>query len=402
MSTTATAPAETFGQEGRWSAERAPGERAMYAGEGRSVSAARQRNNSNPKYNSLFLEAARLYERVLSGNRWAGQQFLEAMTTSDFPLLFGDVLERQLLGWYQTKAVNWQMTTRRSRVRDFRAVKRFTVDGARGVLDRVAEQAEYPAAALDEGSYEYSVAKYGRRIPFSWEAMINDDLDALSDMPERLALSARRTEERFQTDLFVNSGGPDSTFFSVGHANLVTGNPALNITGLQAAITQLNQQTDVDGAPIYIGEYVLEVPPALEVVANNLMNAIQIFAADGGGDGTGNNQLQVNNWLSGRLKIKVNPWLPIVDTSGTKNSTWYIWASPGEGRPAMEMGFLIGHESPEMFMKSPNAVRIGGGGLVDTMAGDFDSDSLEYKVRHVLGGTLMDYRMAVVSTGAGS
>jgi hypothetical protein len=312
------------------------------------------------------------------------------------------VLERQLLGFYQTRAVNWQLTTRRSRVRDFRTVKRFTTDGARGVLPRVAEMANYPAVSVTEDSYEYNVAKYGQRVPFSWEAMINDDLDALADMPQRLALGARRTEERFQTDLFVNSTGPDATFFSVGNDNIVSSNPALSITGLQDAIELLNNKTDADGAPIYIGEYVLEVPPALEVVANNLVNAVQIWAADGGGDGTGQNQLQVNNWLAGRLKIKVNPWLPIVDVSANKNTTWYVFASPGEARPAMEMGFLIGHETPEMFMKAPNALRIGGGGMVDPMAGDYDSDGLEYKIRHVLGGTLMDPKMAVASNGSGS
>jgi hypothetical protein len=401
MSTT-TAPAETYGRDARWSADKAPSPQGIYAGEGRSIGGTRARNNGNPKYNTLFLEAARLYERVLSGNRYAGQQFVEAMTTSDFPLLFGDVLERQLLGFYQTRAVNWQLTTRRSRVRDFRTVKRFTTDGARGVLPRVAEMANYPAVSVTEDSYEYNVAKYGQRVPFSWEAMINDDLDALADMPQRLALGARRTEERFQTDLFVNSTGPDATFFSVGNDNIVSSNPALSITGLQDAIELLNNKTDADGAPIYIGEYVLEVPPALEVVANNLVNAVQIWAADGGGDGTGQNQLQVNNWLAGRLKIKVNPWLPIVDVSANKNTTWYVFASPGEARPAMEMGFLIGHETPEMFMKAPNALRIGGGGMVDPMAGDYDSDGLEYKIRHVLGGTLMDPKMAVASNGSGS
>lgn len=395
-----TAP-EALEQVSRWSAASAPSTGGMYAGEGVRPGQVAQRGLGQAKYNQLLLEAMGLYKRVQAGNRYAALQFSEAMSTSDFPLLFGDILERQMLGFYSVRAVNWQLTTRRSRVRDFRTVKRFTIDGAQGVLETVAELANYPAVSLDTGSYEYQVAKYGKRIPFSWETMINDDLDAFNDMPQRLALSARRTEERFQTALFTGATGPNSTFFSVGHANLVTGNPALSLLGVQAAITQLNTQVDADGAPIYIGEYVLEVPPALEVVANNIINAVQIWAADGGGDGTGNNQLQATNWLSGRLKVKVNPWLPLVDVSANKNTTWYIWASPGEGRPAMEMGFLVGHESPELFMKSPNAIRIGGGGLVDPMAGDYDSDAIEWKVRHVLGGTLMDYRMAVVSNGSG-
>jgi hypothetical protein len=49
-------------------------------------------------------------------------------------------------------------------------------------------------------------------------------------------------------------------------------------------------------------------------------------------------------------------------------------------------------------MKSPNAVRIGGGG-VNPMDGDFDTDSIRYRVRHVLGGTLAEYKSAMASKG---
>lgn len=399
MSTaTAVRPGETLGVvAGNWSPS------APFANEGTNltrVSRQRQRR-STPQYNAMFLEAARLHERVIAGDRYARLQFSEAMTTSDFPLLFGDILSRQLLGYYSVLPVQWDMTARRGRVNDFRVVKRFTVDGAEGVLTRVAEQAEYPAASLTEGKYEYQVQKYGRRIPLSWEAIINDDLDSFARIPERLALAARRTEEHFATSLYVGTGGPDSTYFSVGNANILTSNPVLNIGNLQAAITQMNNQVDDDGAPIYIGQYVLEVPPSLEVVANNLVNAIQVLAANGGGDGTGNDQLTVSNWLSGRLRVFVNPWLRILDGTANDATTWYLWASPGEGRPAKEVGFLAGHEAPQLFMKSPNATRVGGG-LIDPMDGDFDTDSVEWKTRMVIGGVLMDPKMALVSNGSGA
>lgn len=50
----------------------------------------------------------------------------------------------------------------------------------------------------------------------------------------------------------------------------------------------------------------------------------------------------------------------------------------------MEIGFLTGHETPELFMQSPNAVRVGGG-AVDPMDGDFRTDSIDWKVRYVFG-----------------
>jgi hypothetical protein len=64
----------------------------------------------------------------------------------------------------------------------------------------------------------------------------------------------------------------------------------------------------------------------------------------------------------------------------------------------MEVGFLIGHETPELFQKTPNAVRVGGG-PVDPTDGDFETDSVEWKLRHVYGGTLMDPKSGVASKG---
>ena len=97
----------------------------------------------------------------------------------------------------------------------------------------------------------------------------------------------------------------------------------------------------------------------------------------------------------------MNPYIPIVASSSNGNTSWFLFANPNNGRPALEMAFLRGHEEPEIFMKTSNAQRIGGG-MTDPMDGDFDTDSLQYKVRHVLGGARLDPKMTVASSGAGS
>ena len=388
---------------GTWSASEAPSPTAMFAGEGTGFGAGRvqRRVQRMPRYNELLVEAAQLYRRVRRGDKRAALDFSEAMSTSDFPLLFGDVLSRQIVGFYNSVRMPWELTARRSLVPDFREVKRFAVDGAEGLLSNVPELTNYPADALRESDYGYKVSKLGKRLPLSWEARINDDLDAFGRMPQRLALSVRRTEEHFATSLYVTVTGPNSTFFTTDNGNIITNNPVLSIDSVTDALTQLGSQVDDDDMPIFIDGYVLEVPPSLEVVANNIINAIQVDAATGGGDNTGNNILRVNNWLAGKLKVKVNPWLTFIDRSANRFSTWYLWANPGDGRPAQEIGFLVGHENPEMFMKSPNALRVGGG-LADVMDGDFDSDAIEWKIRHVLGGTMFDTRMLMASKGTGT
>jgi len=368
----------------------------LFGGEGQGVRQVRGRNN--PQYMAKLAEAAKFVADVFEGRR-PMYHLQEAMTTSDFPYLFGDILDRQLLANYREAPAVYRNYCRIATVRDFRTVKRFTVSGAEAVLSEVKQQAEYPESSLSEGKYEYSVKKYGRRIPFSWESMINDDLDALKDIPARFGRAARRTEQKFATGLYVDSSGPHASLYTADNSNIVTGNPALSVAALQTAMTILAAQTDSDGEPIVIDAVHLVVPPALEITAENILNALQLELVESGG--TSNQKLIAVNWMKNRLKLHVDPYIPIVASSANGNTSWFLFADPGNNRPALEIGFLRGHTEPEIFIKAPNAQRVGGG-AADPMAGDFDTDSIQYKVRHVLGGTRMDPKMTVASNGSGS
>lgn len=377
-----------------------------------------------------FIEAAKLYNRVLNGDRYATFLFQEALSTSDFPNLFGDILDRQVLAGYQEANYTWNMYCKRGTVRDFRVARRFRLDHGEGVLDGpiapsgdapgggsgtfgIEQLSEYPARKRTDGVYNTQVFKYGARMPFSWETMINDDLDVLKDTPALFGRAARRTEEKKVTELYVSSTGPNATFFSVANKNILSTavsslvsvtNAPLSITALQQAMVVMALQRDLDGEPISNAGAILVVPRALEVTAMNILNASQVWMNDQGGtvDGSGNSlqRLLADNWARKVVKLAVNVYLDVVDTTHG-NTAWYLIADPNSGRPALEMDFLRGHEQPELFMKSPNAVRVGGG-AVDPMEGDFDTDSIDYKVRYCMGGTTLDPKRAVASNGSGS
>lgn len=413
MTTAIAVPDTPLQEERTWVAtNQEPVTEAMVnAGEaGAPFARGRSRRDTNPRYRQLLHEAFSLYNRVLAGDRYAGIQFLEAMSTSDFPALFGDIIDRQLLGEYQQMPVQWQLIARRGTVRDFRPVNRFAVDGAEAPLPEVGQLSEYPAAALTETPYTYRVTKRGRRVPLSWETWINDDLGAFRSLPQRLATAARRTEERFATGLYAGASGPDTAFYSVGNSNIVTGNPALSVPGLETAMTVLGEQVDTEGNPIFVDVAYLVVPPALEVTARNILNATEIIGAAGGGTGnqtgSGADQLRTVNWMRDRVQLIVNPWLPLISTGNGNEgvplgrTAWYLFGSPSAGRPAMEIGFLLGNETPSLWQKTANAVMVGGG-TVDPVMGDFDTDSIQWRVRHVIGGTQLDPKITVASTGQG-
>lgn len=375
----------------------------LFGNEGSNINAASRslaRRYGPTKYQQALSEAARFTADVYKGTRpiW---HFQEAMSTDDFPLLFGTVLDRQLLGSYTEAPYSWSRYAKRATVRDFRTVQRNFMNGLEGVLSTVNESGEYTEASLAEGQYTYSVKKYGRRVPLTWETMINDDLDAFRDIPDRLGKSARRTEEKFVTELYVDTTGPKAATFTA-----ISGNPALSITALQSAMSVLLTQVDADGEPITVGSMTLVVPPQLQVTAGNILNAtsLAIGTVGQGADAapTEEQRLVTANWIRGQgiIDSVTNFYIPIVATTNGDTS-WFLMAQPSVGRPAMEIGFLRGYETPQLFRKSSNAISMGGG-PTDPMDGDFDTDHMHYKVRHVLGGAIMETKSIVASNGTGS
>ena len=347
-------------------------------------------------YPQRLAEAAQFVADIVRGRR-PMRQLEEALTTSDFPYLFGDILDRQVLASYRETTATYRNYVKMGRVRDFRTVKRFSTYGADQVLDAVKEKEEYKTGKVEENSpYSYAVSKYGRKLGLSWETMVNDDMEALTDMPQRLGRAARRSEAKFVTQLHVDASGPHASFYTAGNKNIVTGNPALSVAGLTAALEKLTEQVDEGGEPIVVDMVELVVPPSLEVTARNILNALTIELAEEGG--TANQKITAANWMKTKFNLNVDAYIPIVASTANGKTSWFLFANPDSGRPALELGHLIGHEEPEIFMKLPNATRVGG----SAEDFDFDTDTREYKVRHVFGGSRLDPKMTVASNGSGS
>ena len=140
------------------------------------------------------------------------QEFMirEALTTSDFPMLFGDVLDRQMLANYKAVAPVWKAFTKMSTVRRiFPQIGgyRFAMTGGDQYLEEVGQKGEYLASERNELRYQISVKKRGKQFDISWESLINDDLGALQDTPMRFSTAAVRTEHRITTDLYAGDIG---------------------------------------------------------------------------------------------------------------------------------------------------------------------------------------------------
>jgi hypothetical protein len=344
--------------------------------------------------NKRILEARKLFERARSGDLRAKAELQETLTTSDFPTLLGAGYNRELLQEYNGIAPVWTAFARRSTVTDFRDQTLVDILGGRAGLDKVKEGAEYPARKATEAKYSFSVDKYGARFPLTWEMLVNDDLGAFDNFPNRLATAARETEDRLALSPFFNAGGTGlNTNFFTGVAS--PGNVPLTPDNLQAALTNISTRLDSDKRPIVLKGALLMVPPALEVTARNILAATEVRTTDAGGT-----VRITSNPLAGLVTIVVNPWLPVVAAGNTKiNTTWFVLPAPSDPRPAFTLGFLRGHETPDLRVKADAGNSVGGG-AISPEEGSFDDDTIQYRVRHVLGSAALINTGVYASTGS--
>jgi hypothetical protein len=338
--------------------------------------------------------------------RYLGERFPaifnETMGTNDFTALTADVLDRQILGNYAHLPQNWRQICRVSPLRDMRSVKRFVVNGAEAPWSKVAESAPHTEQKITQPSpYTYQPYKYmSGSEPISFEAMLNDDLGIFQDLPARFANGGVRTIQKFVTELHIDASGPDATLYSVANANIIASNPVLGMPGLAAGLTKLRKVLDSGGDPIFIdGKIILEVGPDLEVTANNLMNQILVDANEVGG--SANQRIRVGPWLVSNFTVFVNQYIPLVASSSNGTTTWCLFANPQQNnRPALEVGFVRGYDSPVLLEKVPNTARAGGGPAAEL--GDWNTMSREMKGLLIMGGSQMDPKMTVASNGSAS
>lgn len=347
-----------------------------------------------------ILEVNKLFS-MPSGHR-RSMLLEESLTTSDFPMLFGDVLDRMLLANYQAKPPVWRRFMKHSIVNDFRQNYRFRVWGSDNALPVVAEKADYTLGDRSTIRYPIKVQKYGRKFEIDWESIVNDDLGALQDTPTRFATAAIRTEARLATGLYAGDVGTHmdeehaqpwpytdpSTYnlFEIGINAVAT---PLSIPAIIAALAAMSQFVDLNGEPIENSARMLVVPPVLEIPARELVTSAWKMWIDQAGGATPTAYPMSNVLSQTQLEVIVDPYLPFIDTVNGQTG-WYLFADPSN-LPCMEFAHMSGHEVPEIAMKTSNKMTVGGG-PISPMAGDFDSDNILYRVRAIAGVTKLDWR----------
>ncbi len=313
----------------------------------------------------------------------------EALTTSNFPLLFGDVLDRQILTAYRAVDPVWKAIVRIKTVNRLYPLiggYRFAITGGDQYLQEVPEKGEYQASERKEAQYPVYCRKYGRQFDISWETLLADTLGALKDTPERFAKAATRTEHRLVTGTYADDVGTHAAgnLYENGVNEDVL---ALTIPNLEICLQRMSAFTDANGEPIMNRAKTLVVGPANEMNARQILTSAQKMWAEGTG-ATPTPWPTTNVIPQMGLVLVVDPYLPVMHADAP--GSWFLFADPAD-IAAIEVDYLEGHERPEICMKASDKVALGGG-PINPMEGDFATDNIVYRVRECFGANKLDWR----------
>lgn len=355
------------------------------------------------------------------GNYVAQAQLKEAISTSDFPAVFTDIKNAQLQAKYALVEDHfWNKIARKITVPNFLPQSFIDLgwddaafdnilatNGGRattpGGLPNVPEGTEYPTAfKLYSSEESLEIRKAGARIPFTFEAIINDQWSIVDDLPNWLLRTALDSEDIEVTGLLTDGDGPNTAYFNGANGNLLKfgsntdGQAALTRDTLKAALTQANsfKAGPNNNRPVKFSKFAVVVSSAAYNDVMDMLNGPTTFIVT-----DGNLQYTETFSYGAAFEVVEDKWLDVMDPVHGATA-WYVVPFAGDGvRTSLGLGFLTGHDRPELRVHNETGLYLGGG-QVPVREGSFLNDTWELRIRHIYGGVALNGGIGTVaSTG---
>lgn len=288
-------------------------------------------------------------------------------STSDLPSVLANVANKTLRAAYESAPRTFKPWARQATAPDFKQMSRVALSDA-PALETVPEAGEFKRGAFTDGKEVYQLATYGKIVPMSRQAIINDDLSAFTRLPALMAMAAANIEsDTIYGILTANAALADTVaLFHASHFNLTGTGTAISVASLGLARGLMRVQKSPVGAVMNIAPKYLIVPAALETIANQFTSADFVSAKSGD-----------INPFKGTLEV-------IAEGRLDANSalSWYL-AADNNAIDTIEYCYLEGQE----------------GAYMETRQG-FDVDGMEFKVRLDFAAKALEFRGLYKNNGA--
>ncbi|MGI2078477.1 ClpP-like prohead protease/major capsid protein fusion protein [Shewanella putrefaciens] len=334
----------------------------------RSGHAKVEADNGYSSYNLRELARASLVDRgigIASMNPMQMVGLAFTHSSSDFGNILLDVANKSVLMGWETAEETFERWTKKGQLGDFKIAKRVGL-GDFNSLRQVREGAEYKYVTVGDHAQQIALATYGELFSITRQAIINDDMSMLTDIPMKMGFAAKGTiGDLVYAVLTQNPKMADGkALFHADHGNLGSGAPS--VAALDANRQLMRKQKSGNRTLNIRPEFVL-CPVALETTINQIIKSSSVKGAD------------VNAGIANPIQnfAEVIAEARLDDHS---DKEWFL--SAGQGRDTIEVAYLDGIDTP----------------YIEQQQG-FTIDGVATKVRIDAGVAPLDYRGLVKSTG---
>ena len=295
-------------------------------------------------------------------------------STSDFPLLLANVMNKNLLGGYTEIAQTFRDLGHKTTVNDFREKHTIRLGDAPDLMP-LNENGEYQNGSFSESGEKYAISTFARKIGFTREMLINDDLSGLTKVPRMFGQAGSRLESDIVWGLllgydFINDKAKPTilsdgkTLFHTDHKNMISGaDSAISQQALSDLRKLGRKMKTLDGKMMNVTYQNLVVGEDIETETEKLL--LGTILAHTTGD---------TNPFTNKLNFRVEPRLTMVDPVA-----FYAFSNAME---TFEYATLQGEED-----------------MYTEMVTSTDSDGLTLKVRKDFGAGIVDFRGMAKSAG---
>lgn len=300
-----------------------------------------------------------------------------AMMTGDFQNILANVANKSIFAGWESAEETWDVWCGVGSVPDFKTNYLPRVSETEG-LDEIPDGMPYDYGKRIDATESFAIATYGKLFAITRQAIINDDLGALTDIPMAHGEAAKRKiGDVAYAVLTSNSAmGDGVALFAAGHSNLAGAGAAPGTSTIAAGILAMKKQKDLQGLRT------LNIRPQFFIATAALEGSSEIFFRSG--NFSDSDTIATDSSLA---STRVNPYAGayftrvyeprLDDNSATE---WYLAAAKGK---TVNVYFLNGVQLP--YLESKNG---------------WDVDGVEYKVRLDCGAKAVDWKGLYKNAGA--
>jgi ATP-dependent protease ClpP protease subunit len=277
-------------------------------------------------------------------------------STSDFPAIFENALNKTLLERYNVQAPTYRAISRRRDFNDFRPHPMVRA-GDFPKLQTVAQGGEIKMGTFGESRETALLRAYGVGLTITRQMMINDEMGAIEGvLADYGSMIANFEEETFYAFMASATLSDGQVVFRTQRNNATGTGGLITVDTVAAGRAAIRKQTSIDGNKLNLSPSILLVGPDRETAAERIVAAV-----------TPGQAAEVNPF-SGRLSV--------LTTAQITGNEWYLFADPAQpGAALFTYGFLNGAAGPRIRTDEP----FGRQGMSMTVEHDFGLGAIDFR-----------------------